>query len=237
MINGLSNALSGLKTAAKKVATSANNVANVRTPGFKASRADSVSIESGGSKVSAISRSSSQGSVIATSNPLDLAISGNGFFQTTNSGGGTSFNRGGSFKTNGNGQVTTSNGEPLTPEIQIPGNATSVSISQTGAVSAQIDGQSQNLGQIQLASFGNPAGLTAQGNSSFGESAASGAPVTGNPGVGEFGDVLSGFLEESNVDIASEVVGQIADVAAFKANAAVIKAIDEATGSILDIKA
>ncbi len=237
MINALSNALSGLKTAAKKVATSANNVANVRTPGFKASRADSVSIESGGSKVSAISRSSSQGSVIATSNPLDLAISGNGFFQLTNSGGGTSFTRGGSFKTNGNGQLTTSNGEPLTPEIQIPGNATSVSISQTGAVSAQVDGQSQNLGQIQLASFGNPAGLTAQGNNSFGETAASGAPVTGNPGVGEFGDILSGFLEESNVNIASEVVGQIADVAAFKANAQVIKAIDEATGSILDIKA
>jgi flagellar basal-body rod protein FlgG len=237
MIKGLSNALSGLKTASKKLANSANNVANVRTPGFKASRADSVSIESGGSKVSSISRSSSQGSVIPTSNPLDLAISGNGFFQITNSGGGTSFTRGGSFKTNGNGQLTTSNGEPLTPEIQIPGNATNISVSQTGEVSAQIDGQSQNLGQLQLASFGNSAGLTAEGNSLFGETAASGAPATGNPGVGEFGDVLSGFLEESNVDIASEVVGQIADVAAFKANAAVIKAIDETTGSILDIKA
>jgi len=229
--------INGLKTASKKLANSANNVANVRTPGFKASRADSVSIESGGSKVSSTSRSSSQGSVIATNNPLDLAISGNGFFQITNSGGGTSFTRGGSFKTNGNGQLTTSNGEPLTPEIQIPGNATNISVSQTGEVSAQIDGQSQNLGQLQLASFGNSAGLTAEGNNSFGETAASGAPVTGNPGIGEFGDVLSGFLEESNVDIASEVVGQIADVAAFKANAAVIKAIDETTGSILDIKA
>ncbi len=237
MINGLSNALSGLKTASKKLANSANNVANVRTPGFKASRADSVSIESGGSKVSSISRSNTQGSVIPTSNPLDLAIAGNGLFQITNSGGGTSFTRGGSFKTDGNGRLTSSNGEPLTPEIQIPENATNISISQTGEVSAQIDGQSQNLGQIQLASFANPAGLTAEGNGSFNESASSGAAVTGNPGNGELGSVLSGFLEESNVDIASEVVGQIADVAAFKANAVVIKAIDEATGSILDIKA
>ncbi len=237
MINGLSNALSGLRTASRKLANSSNNIANVRTPGFKASRADAVSIESGGSKVSSISRSNTQGPVIPTSNPLDLAISGNGLFQIVNSGGGTSFTRGGSFKTDGNGRLTTSNGEPLTPEIQIPGNATNVSISQTGEVSAQVGGQTQNLGQIQLASFSNPAGLTAEGNGLFGESASSGAPITGNPGTGEFGNVLSGFLEESNVDIASEVVGQIADVAAFKANAQVIKAIDETTGSILDIKA
>mgnify|MGYP006144444663 CR=1 FL=1 len=236
MINGLSNALSGFKTASKKIETGANNIANVQTPGFKASRAESVSIESGGSKVSSITRSSSQDSLVSTSNPLDLAISGNGLFQITNSAEGNYFSHGGSFKQDANGRLTNSNGKPLTPEIQIPANAKNISISQTGEVSSVIDDRSQNLGQIELASFSNSAELSAEGNNLFGESAASLTPVTGNPRTGEFGSIQSGFLEGSNVDIASEVVAQIADVVAFKANAQVIKAIDEATGSILDIK-
>lgn len=235
-INSLFSALSGLRTSARKLQTSANNLANLQTPGFKKSRTEVGEVSSGGVRVTGVTRSSNPGSLIPTSNPLDLAVNGNGFFQVDLGNGGTGFTRAGSFKIDGTGQITTSSGNPLVPPVTIPGGATNVSIDSSGQVSALVDGASVTVGQIELAQFNNPGGLTAQGGNLFSESAASGNPVSGTPGSGSRGTVISGFLESSNVDIVEEVVGQIITKAAFKANANVIRTADELIGTILDIK-
>ena len=133
--------------------------------------------------------------------------------------------------------MVTSDGNPVTPEITVPGNATGISFGSTGEVSYNSGGETQNAGQLLLANFNNPSGLTALGGSLLGETSASGVAVAGNPGTGGFGTVISGAFELSNVDITSEVVDQIASTVAFKANAQVIKVTDEIIGSILDTKA
>jgi flagellar basal-body rod protein FlgG len=235
-INSLFSALSGMRTSAQKLQTSANNLANIQTPGFKKSRTEISDVESGGAQVSAVTRISTPGSPIPTANPLGLAVNGDGYFQVSLSNGGTGFTRAGSFKIDNTGQITTSAGNPLEPPVSVPGNATGVSIDSSGQVSAIVGGSSVTVGQIELAQFNNPGGLTAQGGNLFSASAASGAPVSGTPGSGSRGTVVSGALESSNVDIAEEVVGQIISKAAFKANASVIRATDELIGSLLDIK-
>jgi flagellar basal-body rod protein FlgG len=235
-INSLFSALSGMRTSAQKLQTSADNLANIQTPGFKKSRTEISDAESGGAQVSAVTRISTSGSPIPTANPLGLAVNGDGYFQVSLSNGGTGFTRAGSFKIDNSGQITTSAGNPLEPPVSVPGNATGVSIDSSGQVSAIVGGSSVAVGQIELAQFNNPGGLTAQGGNLFSASAASGAPVSGTPGSGSRGTVVSGALESSNVDIAEEVVGQIISKAAFKANASVIRATDELIGSLLDIK-
>ena len=133
--------------------------------------------------------------------------------------------------------MVTSDGNPVNPEIIVSGNATGLSVGSRGEVSYTTGGESQNVGQFLLADFNNPSGLTALGGGLLGETSASGASVAGKPGVGGFGNVISGASELSNVDLTSEAVDQIANKAAFKANAQVIKTMDEITDSILDIKA
>lgn len=236
IINALSSALSGLRTSSKKLLTSANNVANLQTSGFKKSEAVVSDVASGGARVSAVTRSSTPGSLIPTSNPLDLAVNGEGFFQVDLGNGGTGFTRAGSFKTDSSGQIVTAEGNPLVPPVTVPGNATAVSIDSQGQVTAQVGGAPQVIGQIELSQFNNPGGLTALGGNVSAESPASGSPVSGTPGSGSFGTVISGALESSNVDIAEEVVGQIVAKAAFKANASVIRTSDELLGTLLDIK-
>lgn len=237
MINAFFNALSGLKTFSRKFQNSANNVANVSTAGFKAGRVEAVAQRTGGVQAAAASRSNLQGSIQTTSNPLDLAVNGGGFFQVALPNGGTGFTRGGNFKVDNAGRVVTSDGNPILPEIVLPGNRTGVSVGSGGEVSAMVENAQQNVGQLQLANFNNPAGLSAAGGNIFLQTGASGPPITGNPGTGAFGTIISGALEASNVDLAREIVDQIVIKNAFKANAKVIKAADEMTGAILDIKA
>lgn len=236
MLGPLSSALTGLSNASKRLQNSANNVANINTAGFKKSDVNSAEMKSGGTRVNDISKSNTQGALIPTNNPLDLAIDGDGFFQVENPSGGTSFTRSGSFKLGSDGNIVDASGNTLQPAINIPGNNTGTSVSGNGQVSAQVGGQAEVAGQIQLARFQNPSGLTAGGGNLFNESASSGAPVVGNPGQGGLGTVRSGFLEGSNVDITEEIVDQIVAKAAFKANANVIKTNDEMLGTILDIK-
>ena len=171
-----------------------------------------------------------------TNNPLNLAIQGNGFFQVANSNGTTSFTRSGSFSLDGAGQMVNSSGNPLVPAINIPFDNNGISVSYEGQVSAQTPDGVVAAGQIQLASFINPSGLSAAGGNLFNESAASGAPTIGIPGAGGNGTILSGFLEGSNVDITEEMVDQIVTRSTFKANVKVIKATDEMLGSLIDIK-
>jgi len=236
MLGPMFSALSGLSNASQRLQNSANNVANVNTAGFKKSDVNSADNKSGGTRVNDVSRSNTQGSLIPTGNPLDLAIDGDGFFQVTNPNGGTSFTRSGSFKQDGAGNIVDSSGNALLPAVNVPGNNTGISVDSNGQISSQVGGQPEVAGQLQLASFQNPSGLTAAGGNLFNESAASGVPVVGNPGAGGLGTVRSGFLEGSNVDITEEIVDQIVSKVAFKANANVIKTNDEMLGSILDIK-
>lgn len=236
MLGPTFSALSGLNNASKRLQNSANNLSNVQTSGFKKGQVNSVDSKTGGTRVNSISKVNTQGGLIPTNNPLDLAIEGNGFFQVANPNGGTSFTRSGSFSLDGTGQVVDSSGNALIPQINIPANNNGISVSSDGGVSAQSPDGPVAAGQIQLANFQNPSGLSAAGGNLLNESAASGAPVVGNPGAGGNGTVLSGFLEGSNVDIAEEMVDQIVTKAAFKANVNVIKANDEMIGSILDIK-
>jgi flagellar basal-body rod protein FlgG len=236
MFGPISSALTGLKNASQRLQNSANNVANINTPGFKKSDVNSVDLQSGGTRVNDISRSNTQGALIPTNNPLDLAIDGSGFFQVTNPNGGTSFTRSGSFKLDGGGNIVDSSGNALAPAVNVPGENTGVSVGANGQVSAQVGGQNQVVGQIELANFQNPSGLQAAGGNLLDDSAGSGAPVAGNPGAGGLGTIRSGFLEGSNVDITEEIVGQIISKVAFKANINVIKANDELLGTLLDIK-
>jgi len=236
MLGPTFSALSGLNNASKRLQNSANNLANVQTSGFKKSDVNSVDSKTGGTRVNSISKSNTQGGLIPTNNPLDLAIEGNGFFQVTNPNGGNSFTRSGSFNLNGAGEVVDSSGNALVPQINIPADNNGISVGSNGQVSAQTPGGLVVAGQIQLANFQNPEGLSAAGGNLLNESAASGAPAVSNPGEGGTGSVLSGFLEGSNVDIAEEMVDQIVAKAAFKANVNVIKANDEMIGSLLDIK-
>jgi flagellar basal-body rod protein FlgG len=236
MLGPIFSALSGLRNASLRLQNSANNIANINTPGFKKSDVNSVELKSGGTRVSSITKSNTQGGLIPTNNPLDLAINGKGFFQVTSPNGGTSFTRSGSFKLNAEGNIVDSSGNALVPAVNIPGNNTGISVGSNGQISAQVGGQPQVVGQIEIATFQNPSGLSAAGGNLLNESAGSGAPVAGAPGEGGRGTVLSGFLEGSNVDITEEIVDQIVAKAAFKANINVIKANDELLGSILDIK-
>ena len=236
MLGPIFSALTGLKNASQRLQNSANNVANINTAGFKKSDANSADIKSGGTRVNDVSKSNTQGALIPTGNPLDLAISGTGFFQVTNPNGGTSFTRSGSFKLDGGGNIVDASGNALVPAVNVPGNNAGISVGANGQISAQVGGQPEVLGQIQLANFANPSGLSAAGGNLLNESAGSGAPVVGGPEEGGRGTVLSGFLEGSNVDITEEIVDQIVAKAAFKANINVIKTNDELLGTILDIK-
>ena len=237
MINGMFNALSGLNTFAKKLQNSSNNVANVSTPGFKSSQVNVSSLKSGGAQVTSTSRTNTPGVIQTTGNPLDMAINGNGFFQVGLPGGGVGFTRFGSFNTGPGGQLVTPDGNPIVPEIAISTGNTGVSIDANGQVSAQVGGAPAVVGQVQLANFNNPAGLSAQGGNLFTETVASGAPIAGNPGTGGLGNVIPGALELSNVDLIKEAVDQIVAKAGFKANVNIIRTADEMLGTLLDIKA
>ena len=229
-------AFSGLSNGSKRLQNNANNLSNVQTSGFKKGQVNSVASKAGGTRVNSISKVNKQGGFLPTNKPLDLAIQGNGFFQVVNPNGGTSYTRSGGFSFDGTGQMVDSSGNRLVPAINIPLNNNGISVGPEGQVSVQTPDGPVIAGQIQLASFTNPDGLSVAGGNLFNESVASGAPAVGIPGAGGNGTVLSGFLEGSNVDIAEEMVDQIITKASFKANVNVIKASDEMLGFLLDIK-
>ncbi len=229
----------------------ANNLANVNTTGFKKSRVEfedlvyqqitapgsatstegvaPVGLESGlGARAVATARNFSSGNLRATASPLDLAIEGAGFFQVALPGGLTGYTRAGALHLSGEGQIVTADGYPVQPNISIPSNAISVTISKDGIVSASMpDAPPQQLGTIELANFQNPGGLEARGGNIFVSTSASGDPITGAPGTDGIGTVQQGFLEESNVSVVEEMVNMILGQRAYEASSRVIKAADE----------
>ncbi|MBI5924419.1 MAG: flagellar basal-body rod protein FlgG [Aquabacterium sp.] len=182
-----------------------------------------------GVRAVATSRQFTQGTLTQTSNNLDIAIQGKGFFQITMPDGTTGYTRDGAFQMDAQGQLVTNNGYLVQPGITVPANATNLTIGQDGTVTASIPGQvaPQNLGQIQLASFVNPAGLEPKGQNLFAETTASGAPQTGAPTVQGMGTLSQGFVESSNVNVVQELVTMIQTQRAYELNSKAIQTSDQ----------
>ena len=187
-----------------------------------------------GVKLAAVYRIHEQGNLTATDNTFDIAIQGNGFFQITLPTGDTAYSRDGTFQLDANGQMVTHDGFLLQPGITIPNTAVDVTINDSGEVLVKIQGQValSNVGQIQLATFANDAGLQAEGDNLYTETPASGTPTTGNPGDTGIGSVLQGFLETSNVNAVEEISNLISAQRAYEMNSKVIQTSDEMMGTL-----
>lgn len=245
-------AKSGLDAQQTRMAVIANNLANVNTTGFKKSRAifedliyqnirqagaqstQNTELPTGlqlgtGVRTVATEKLHMQGNLLQTENSLDVAISGRGFFQILMPNGDINYTRDGSFKLDSTGQMVTSGGMLLEPNITIPGDALSITIGRDGTVSVLQPGSpaTVQLGQLQTTDFINPAGLSPVGENLFAETVASGAPVVGTPGEDEFGAVFQGSLETSNVNVVEELVGMIETQRAYEMNSKAISTTDE----------
>jgi flagellar basal-body rod protein FlgG len=239
-----------------------NNIANLSTTGFKRRRAEfqdlmyqnlrrvgSNSSDTGslvpsgaqvglGVKTASIYPINEQGTLQQTSNTLDLAIQGHGYFQITEPDGTTAYTRDGTFGLAADGTIVTADGFTVQPGLQIPSAATGVTINTNGQVQVTIQGQTAatTVGQIQIAVFPNEAGLAATGDNLFQQTAASGAPVAGNPGISGFGTVMQGFVETSNVNIVTEITNLITAQRAYEMNSKVITAANEMMSTLTNLR-
>ena len=252
MIRSLYVAKTGLEAQQTQLDVVSNNLANVGTTGFKKSRAvfedlmyqnlrqvggqtsDQTRLPSGlqvgtGVRVVATERMHSQGNMTKTDNPKDVAINGAGFFQVLMPDGTTSYTRDGSFQTDADGQLVTASGFTIQPVITIPQNATSLTVGRDGIVSVTQAGSTATVqvGQIQLASFLNPAGLMSQGENLYTETDSSGAPNLVNPGVDGAGILSQGYTEASNVNVVEELVNMIATQRAYEINSKAVQTSDQ----------
>ena len=245
-------ARTGLDAQNTKMRVIANNLANVNTTGFKKDRADFETLAyqqivaagansdsqnkfatglnlGSGVSLQGTSKINTQGTLQETGNALDMAIEGSGYFQVQQADGSTAYTRAGNFSDTAEGTVATSDGLPLSPSVAVPQGATSVTVGNDGTVSATLQGESEptQLGQIELASFMNPAGLQSIGGNLLVETAASGTPQVGTAGLEGRGLIRSGNLETSNVNIVEELVDMIETQRAYEVNSKMIKATDE----------
>lgn len=182
-----------------------------------------------GTRAVATSRSFAQGNLQQSSNPLDVAVRGAGFFEVQMPDGTTGYTRDGSFQVNAQGQLVTNNGYLVQPGITVPQNALSVSIAADGTVTASIPNQTQpqTLGTLQLVNFVNPAGLEPKGQNLYTETAASGTPTAGTPGQNGLGALQQGFVETSNVNVVEELIGMIQTQRAYELNSKAIQTSDQ----------
>lgn len=246
-------ASTGMAAQERNVEVISNNIANMRTTGFKRQRAEfqdllyqsyrragsqtsdqgtlvPAGIEVGsGVRTVATPRIMSQGTVTATEKDLDVAVQGEGFFMIQLPDGRTAYTRDGSFERDDTGQLVNVNGYQVQPGITIPGNSTDLSISPDGIVEAKLPGATvaTQLGQLQLARFVNKAGLESAGDNLFLETAGSGAPQIGTPSQDGTGNLLQGYLEAANVNSVTEIADLIAAQRAYEMNARVISGADE----------
>ena len=257
-MRALSIAATGMAAQQTNVEVIANNIANINTTGYKRTRAEFTDllyqmervhgipnrggegvIPEGaqvglGARLAAIRTLNIQGPLSNTGNKLDVAINGAGWFQVSGTDGETLFTRSGSFNTNATGQMVTSDGYVVQPAVTVPAGTTDIHINKTGQVYAHTAGVSEmtEIGQITLADFANPAGLTALGGNLFQVSDASGPAVTGLPGAAGFGSVEQGYLEGSNVDPVKEITDLISAQRAYEMNSKVIQAADDMAGVV-----
>jgi flagellar basal-body rod protein FlgG len=240
----------GVQAQDAKLQAIANNLANVNTVGFKRDRvmfedmfyqvdkqpgaqtADNT-VTNGtqlgnGVHIVGTQKVFTNGSLQTTSQPLDVAISGNGFLQVRRPDGTAGFTRAGQLQVDANGILVNAQGLPLVPQITVPNNALSLTIGSNGMVSAVTPGNAAptELGQLTLTTFVNPAGLQAMGENLFQETAASGTPNEGRPGDAAFGTLKQGALEGSNVQVVEEMVDMIAAQRTYEMNTKVLSAAD-----------
>jgi len=252
LIRSLWIAKTGLEAQQLNVDVISNNLANVSTNGFKRQRpvfedllyqqlrqpgsqtSQQTQVPSGlqigtGVRPTATVRNFSNGSLQQTSNPLDIAINGAGFFQILLPDGTTAYTRDGSFQLDSNGQMVTSSGYALQPAITLPANTLTTTIGADGTVSVTQPGSSTpvQLGTIQLSNFINPAGLQARGENLFLETAASGPPQLDTPGTNGLGVLNQSFVETSNVSVTEELVNLITAQRAFEINSRAIETSDQ----------
>ena len=252
MMRSLWISKTGMEAQQTQLDTIAHNLANASTNGYKRSHAvfedlmyqnlrqagsnssDQTTLPTGlqlglGARAVATSRSFAQGGLQQTSNQLDVAINGQGFFEIQMPDGTTGYTRDGAFQVNATGQLVTNNGHLIQPGITIPANATSVSIGNDGTVTVVLPTQPapQAVGKLQLANFINPPGLDPKGQNIYAETAASGTPNAGAPGQNGLGYVQQGMVETSNVNVVEELVGMIQTQRAYELNSKAIKVADE----------
>lgn len=238
----------------------ANNLANINTTGFKKSRANfqdlmyQVSSKAGATSATGVQLPAgievgmgvkpistqkifTQGDYQQTGNAFDWAIEGDGFFQIDDGGGGTAYTRAGSFKLNKDGNICNSEGLLLTPTINVPPGTVVITVDKTGQITAtDSKGTMTQIGQLQLVTFINPAGLTSMGRNLFSKTEASGDASTGNPGVDGKGTITQYFLEMSNVNVIDEMVKMITGQRAYEINSKAIQSADNMLGIINSLK-
>ncbi len=261
MMRALFTAASGMEAQQYNMDTISNNLANVNTTGFRRNEArfqdlvyqqlrapgtpvGTSVVPTGqqvglGVKVGSSEKIFTQGNLQQTGNPLDLAIEGDGFFQVRMPDGTLSYTRDGSIKTDANGVLVTADGFLLEPQITVPQNAQAVSVGPDGTVTALVPGSStpQQLGQIQLARFVNPAGLSPiGGHNLYTQTGASGAPTVSQAGLNGTGSLQGGYLENSNVQVVQEIVNMIVAQRAFEANSKAISTADAMLGNAVQMK-
>ncbi|MDR2523731.1 MAG: flagellar basal-body rod protein FlgG [Synergistaceae bacterium] len=253
MLRSLWSSASGMIAQQTHLDVVSHNLANVNTTGYKKRRADfqdllyqierepGTPVEPGstiptgvqvglGTRVIGTPSFMSQGNFQVTENPLDWAVAGEqGFFQITMTDGTIAYTRGGSWQVDADGQILNHDGLLLEPAIIIPQDATEVTLSTTGVISVRLAGQTetQELGQIELARFVNPAGLRAVGANLFVETDASGAPILAAPGADGMSEVRQGILEMSNVQVVEEMVEMIIAQRAYEANSKGVQTADD----------
>ncbi|MFP4661016.1 MAG: flagellar basal-body rod protein FlgG [Halanaerobiales bacterium] len=260
MIGALWTAATGMGGQQVNIDVISNNLSNVNTTGYKKNRVNfqdmmyqrlkqpgtpnaqgaqvPVGIEVGhGARVSATQKIFSKGSLQNTGNPLDILIEGDGFFQVALPDGTTAYTKDGSLKLDGEGNVVTSDGYPIVPNLNVPPEGSEISITSDGSF-VVLDGSGEIVqeSRIQLVRFQNPAGLKSMGRNLFTESPASGAPEAGNPGDAGYGTIVQGFLEMSNVQVVEEMVNMIAAQRAYEVNSKAIQAADQMLGTASQLR-
>ena len=244
------------------VETISNNIANLNTTGFKRSRPEfqdllyqnerrvgSASSDAGttvpsgiqlglGVRTAAVYRDHTQGNLLPTQGPLDIAIQGIGFFQILLPNNEIAYTRAGSLQLSQTGEIGTADGYVVQPGLTIPQAATSITVNTSGQVLVQVAGtvDPQTIGQLQLAQFPNQAGLQAIGNNLFQETTASGQPQQGTPGTSNFGTILQGFLETSNVNVVTEITNLITAQRAYEMNSRVIETSDQMLQTLSQVR-
>ncbi|MBU2829057.1 MAG: flagellar basal-body rod protein FlgG [Acidithiobacillus ferriphilus] len=260
MLRALSTIRTGLEASQTQIDVIANNLANVGTTGFKRQRALfqdllyqnvrqpgalsstqtnlPIGLQLGtGVRVVGTQPIETQGNLTQTSDSLDLAVNGNGYFQVLMPNGTLAYTRDGSFQLNQNGQMVTANGYLTQPPITVPANATSITVAQDGTVTAQLPGQAAptQIGQIQLATFQNPAGLQRIGDNLMLQTGASGAPNIQQPTINGTGAVMQGYLESSNVNVVNAMVSMITAQRAYQLGTDMANTANQMLGYLANI--
>lgn len=252
MYKALYTGATGMNAQAISIDNTANNLANINTNGFKRGQADfqdlmyvnlrqpgaeasqGLTVPTGlqigsGVRVSGVTKVFTEGTLVPTQNPLDIAIEGDGFLQVTLPSGETRYTRDGALRLNAVGSLVTSDGFPINPQVTIPQEAVSVQIAADGTVSVVNAGATNTtspVGQITLVRFQNAAGLTAEGRNLFAESASSGQPLIATPGLNGTGFLRQGYLERSNVDATTELINLILAQRAYEFNTRTVRTAD-----------